>query len=86
MKRCRLKTFSILGSGGHFLQRSKTILSLLVKGHQRYIFVKLFEIGPLTLKQMAFRFFSAFSSGGHFVQRSGTILQYWKRVTQETFL
>ena len=31
--------FSILSSGGHFVQRRKTILALLVKGHQRNISV-----------------------------------------------
>ena len=33
MKRCRLKT------GGHSVQRSRTILALLVKGHQRNFFI-----------------------------------------------
>ena len=29
-------------SGGHFIQRSGTILAILVEGHQRNISVKLF--------------------------------------------
>ena len=40
MRRCRLKTFSILSSGGHFVQWSRTILPCLVKGHQTNISVK----------------------------------------------
>ena len=42
MRRCRLKTFSILSSGGHFVQRNRTILAILVKGHPRNISEKLF--------------------------------------------
>ena len=34
--------FSILSSGGHFDQQSKTILEILVEGHPRNISVKLF--------------------------------------------
>ena len=36
------KGFSIFSSGGHFVQRSGTILTILVEGHQRDISVKLF--------------------------------------------
>ena len=36
------KGFSIFSSGGHFVQRSRAILALLVKGHERNISVKLF--------------------------------------------
>ena len=42
MRRCRLKTFSILSSGGHFNQRSETILAILAEGHPRNVSVKLF--------------------------------------------
>ena len=38
-----LKGFSILSSGGHFVQPSITILAYLVEGHPRHISVKLFE-------------------------------------------
>ena len=41
-RRCRFKSFSIFSSGGHFVQRSRTILAILVKGHPRNIPVKLF--------------------------------------------
>ena len=41
-KRCRLKVFSILSFDGHFVQRSGTILAILVKIHPRNIPVKLF--------------------------------------------
>ena len=36
------KGFSILSSGGHFVQRSITTLAILVEGHPRNISVKLF--------------------------------------------
>ena len=39
---CRLKGFSIYSSDGHFVQRSGTILAILVEGHPRNISVKLF--------------------------------------------
>ena len=45
--RCQLKVFSIFSSGGHFVQRSGTILAILVEGHSRSIPVKLFQT-PLT--------------------------------------
>ena len=41
-RRCRFTSFSIFSSGGHFVQRSRTILAILVKGHPRNIPVKLF--------------------------------------------
>ena len=34
--------FSILSSGGHFVQRSGTILAILVEGHPWNVSVKLF--------------------------------------------
>ena len=34
--------FSIFSSGGHFVQQSRNILAILVKGHPRNIPVKLF--------------------------------------------
>ena len=43
------KGFSIFSFDGHFVQRSRTILAILVKGHPRNIPVKLFlnrPIGP----------------------------------------
>ena len=40
------KGFSFFSSSGHFVQRSGTILAILVEGHPRNIPVKLFEIGP----------------------------------------
>ena len=41
-RRCRLKGFSIFSFGGPFVQRSRTILAILVKGHPKNIPVKLF--------------------------------------------
>ena len=36
------KGFSIFSSGGHFVQRSGSILAILIEGHPRNISVKLF--------------------------------------------
>ena len=36
------KGFTIFSSGGHFVQQSRTIFAILVKGYQRNISVKLF--------------------------------------------
>ena len=41
-RRCRLKGFSIFSFDGPFVQRSRTILAILVKGHPWNIPVKLF--------------------------------------------
>ena len=41
-RRCRLKGFSIFSFDGHFVQRSGTILAILLEGHLRNISVKLF--------------------------------------------
>ena len=41
-RRCSFTVFSIFSSGGHFVQRSGTILAILVEGHPRNIFMKLF--------------------------------------------
>ena len=41
------KGFSTFSSGGHFVQRSGTILAILVEGHPRNISIKVFKIGPL---------------------------------------
>ena len=40
-KKMTFKGFSIFSSGGHFVQRSRTILAILVEGHLRNISVKL---------------------------------------------
>ena len=42
-------SFSIFSSGGHFVQQSRTILAILVKGHPRNILVKLFWNLPIGL-------------------------------------
>ena len=39
-RRCLLKGFSIFSFDGHFVQRSGTILAILVEGHPRNIPVK----------------------------------------------
>ena len=41
--------FSIFSSGGHFVQQSRTILAILVRGHPRNIPVKLFWNLPIGL-------------------------------------
>ena len=41
-RRCGLNGFSMFSFDGHFVQRSGTILAILVEGHPRKIHVKLF--------------------------------------------
>ena len=48
-RRCWLKGFSIFSSDGQFVQRSGTILAILVEGHPRIISVKLFWNWPIGL-------------------------------------
>ena len=48
-RRCRLKGFSIFSFDGHFVQRSGTILAILVEGHPRNISAKLFWNRPTGL-------------------------------------
>ena len=40
-RRCRLKGFSIFSFDGHFVQRSGTILAVLVESHTKNISTKL---------------------------------------------
>ena len=55
---CPLKAFfPIFSTGSHFVQQSRTILSILAKGHKRNIDVKSFEILPLAT-EMSFKGFS----------------------------
>ena len=49
-----LNGFSIFSFGGHFVQRSKTILAIFEKLHQGIIPMNYFEIGPLALEKMSF--------------------------------
>ena len=42
MEEMSLKAFSIFSSGDHFVQQSRIILAILVKGHKRNISVNLF--------------------------------------------
>ena len=69
-RRCSLKGFSIFSSDGHFVQRSGTILAILVEGHPKNISTKL---AYWPWRRCHFTGFSIFSSCGHFVQQSGTI-------------
>ena len=73
-RRCRLKGFPIFSSGGHFVQRSRTILAIVLDGHPKNISVKLFRNWPIGLGGDVVKGFSIFSSDGHFVQRSRTFL------------
>ena len=41
-RRCCFTGLSIFSSGGHFVQRSETILAILVEGHPSNVSVKLF--------------------------------------------
>ena len=70
-----LKGFSIFSFDGHFVQRSRTILAILVEGHPRNISVKIIlKSANWSRRRCRFTSFSIFSSGRHFVQQSRTIL------------
>ena len=64
------KGFSIFSCYGPFVQPSRTIFAILVKGHPRNIPVKLFW----PRRKCGLNGFSIFRFDCHFVQRSGTIL------------
>ena len=54
-RRCRLKGFSIFSSDCHFVQRSGTILAILVEGHPRNIsLLNYVKITLLALEEMSF--------------------------------
>ena len=70
---CPLNVFFI--SGGHFVQRSGTIVAILVEGHLRNIFCEIvLKSGHWSRRRCHLKFFSSLSSVGHFVQQSETIL------------
>ena len=91
-RRSRLKLFffsSIFSSSSHFVQPSRTILAILVKGHKINTSLN-FKIGSLAAEEMSFKGFSIFRSGCHFVQPSGTILAilvegHWRYTYVEIF-
>ena len=75
-RRCRLKGFSIFSSYCLFVQRSGTILAILVEGHPRNISTKLqcmLKSAYWPRRRCHLTGFPIFSSCGHFVQQSGTI-------------
>ena len=41
-RRCSLNGFSIFSSDGHFVQRSGTIVAILLEGHPKNISIKIF--------------------------------------------
>ena len=49
LEKMSFKSFSLFSSGGHFVQQSRTIVAILVKGHPRNIPVKLFWNRPIGL-------------------------------------
>ena len=53
-RRCHLKGFSIFSSDGHFVQRSGTILAILVEGHPKNILLIYVAISLLALEEMSF--------------------------------
>ena len=48
-------------SGGHFVQRSRTILAILIKGHPRNIPVKILESAHWPRRRCRLKGFSIFS-------------------------
>ena len=72
------KIFSIFSSGGHLVNRSGTILAILVGRPLSNIPMKFESHWPKGSGGVSFYGnyprFSILSSGGHFVHRSGTVL------------
>ena len=66
--------FSIFSSGDHFVNRSETVLAILVQGHLSNIPMKFEWNRPRGIGGVRFKDFAIFSSGGHLVYRSETIL------------
>ena len=67
-KRYHLSFFSFSSFGGHFVQRSVTILAMLVGGYPRNISVKLFRNRAIGLQgDVVQSFIFYFSSSGCFV-------------------
>ena len=77
-RRCRLKCFfSTLSSGGHFVLQSRTSVAVLVKGNERNISVKLFEIGPLVREEMSFKVFLFLALAAILFSRAKPFRQFW---------
>ena len=70
--------FSIFSFGGHCVQQSKMILSILIEGQQRSTSVNYFEIRPLA-QEMSFKvfLFCFFSSGVNFFSGAERFEQFW---------
>ena len=73
-RRCRLKGFSIFSFDGPFVQRSRTILAIMVPGsskeHSCEIILK---SANWPRRKCGLNGFSIFRFDSHFVQQSGTI-------------
>ena len=74
MEETSFKGFSIFSSGNHFVQQSRTILAILVKGRKRNISMKFFLKSGHWPLRCCLQVFLFFSSGDHFIQQSGTII------------
>ena len=59
--------FSIFSSGSYFVQLSRIILAILVKGHIRNTPVKLFSSGHWPRRRCHLKDFLFLANGGHFV-------------------
>ena len=72
--------FSTFSSGNHFVQRSGTILAILIDGHSRTILVKIYRNRAIGLQKMSWKcIFSIFSSGSHFYSAERTNLSNFVR-------
>ena len=79
--------FSIFSSGSQFNQRSDTISEILVDSHLRNIPVKLFQNLPTDLAgEVAKSLFLFRALAAILFNIAESFDQFWKRVTQETFL
>ena len=73
-RRGRFTGFSILSSGGHFVQQSGNVSNFGMRSSKEHSCEIILKSADWPRRRCHFTGFSIFSSGGHFVQRSGTIL------------
>ena len=82
--------FFYFSSGGHFVQRSQTVLAFFGKVALEKLFSEIIlKSGPWPRRRCRLNWFSIFSSGGHFVLRSGIFLAgkgAWEEHFCETIL
>ena len=52
-----IKSYSYFSSGGHFVQRSKTILAVLVEGHSIHFYEMILKMGHWPMSRCSLKVF-----------------------------